>query len=105
MASVGWGGKALEGAIAVQKSFEEGKASGGSPNGVPLQVRIGLNAGEPVAEDGDLFGTAVNMAARIADQAQGGEILASNVVRELMAGKGVGFSDRGGEVSRRRQQL
>ena len=67
---------------------------------MPLQVRIGLNAGEPVAEDGDLFGTAVNLAARIADQAQGGEILASNVVRELTAGKGFGYSDRGEQVLR-----
>jgi len=63
-------------------------------------VRIGLNAGEPIAEDdpggrGDLFGTAVNLAARIAAQAEGGEILASNVVRELVAGKVFLFADRG----------
>ena len=66
----------------------------------PLQVRIGLNAGEPIAEDdpggrGDLFGTAVNMAARVAAKAAGGEILTSNVVRELVAGKGFLFNDRG----------
>ncbi|TMG00369.1 MAG: adenylate/guanylate cyclase domain-containing protein [Chloroflexi bacterium] len=100
MASFGSARKALECAIAVQKAFAEGGGAGGSANGVPLQVRIGLNAGEPVAEDGDLFGTAVNVAARIADQAQGGEILASNVVRELTAGKGFGFSDRGEQVLR-----
>jgi class 3 adenylate cyclase len=100
MASFGSARKALECAIAVQKSFAESDAADGSANGVPLQVRIGLNAGEPVAEDGDLFGTAVNVAARIADQAQGGEILASNVVRELTAGKGFGFSDRGEQVLR-----
>jgi len=100
MASFGSARKALECAIAVQKSFAESDAAGGSANGAPLQVRIGLNAGEPVAEDGDLFGTAVNVAARIADQAQGGEILASNVVRELTAGKGFGFSDRGEQVLR-----
>ena len=58
-------------------------------------MRIGLNAGEPVAEEGDLFGTAVNLAARIAAQAEGGEILASDVVRQLVAGKGLLFSDRG----------
>ncbi|MCH8816025.1 MAG: hypothetical protein IH957_13230, partial [Chloroflexi bacterium] len=44
---------------------------------------------------GDLFGTAVNMAARIAARADGGEILASNVVRELVAGKEFLFADRG----------
>ncbi len=58
-------------------------------------VSIGLNAGEPIAEDEDLFGTAVNLAARIAAQAQGGEILAANVVRELTAGKDFLYADRG----------
>ena len=52
-------------------------------------------AGEPVAEDEDLFGTAVQLARRICDEAQAGEILASNVVRELSAGKGFLFADRG----------
>lgn len=37
----------------------------------------------------------MNLAARIAAQASGGEILASNVVRELVAGRGFLFSDRG----------
>ena len=58
-------------------------------------MRIGLNAGEPIAEEADLFGTAVNLAARIAAEAAGGEILASDVVRQLVAGKGFLFSDRG----------
>jgi len=61
---------------------------------------IGLNAGEPIAEDdpggrGDLFGTAVNMAARIAAKADGGEILVADVVRQLVAGKKFLFNDRG----------
>jgi len=56
---------------------------------------MGLNAGEPVAEDEDLFGTAVQVAARICAQAQPGQILVSNVVRELAAGKGFAFSDQG----------
>jgi adenylate cyclase len=60
-----------------------------------VKVRIGLNAGEPIAEEADLFGTSVILAARIAAQAQGGEILASNVVRELVAGRGFLFADRG----------
>ena len=67
---------------------------------MPLSIYIGLNAGEPVAEDGpdgraDLFGTAVQLASRICDKAGPGEILVSNVVRELAAGKGFLFSDRG----------
>lgn len=58
-------------------------------------MRVGLNAGEPIAEDEDLFGTAVNRAARIAAMAQGGEILVANVVRELAEGKDFLFGDRG----------
>jgi len=66
----------------------------------PIRVRIGLNAGEPIAEDdpdgrSDLFGTAVIVASRIAAQAYGGEILVSDVVRQLVAGKGFLFNDRG----------
>ncbi len=88
--------KALECAIAMQRAFAERSESAAEP----IKVRIGLNAGEPIAEDdpdgrSDLFGTAVNMAARIASKAEGGEILASNVVRELVAGKEFLFSDRG----------
>ena len=58
-------------------------------------VRVGLNAGEPIAEDDDLFGTAVNRAARITATAKGGEILVANVVRELAEGKDILFADRG----------
>jgi class 3 adenylate cyclase len=83
--------KALECAIAMQYAFAEHNES----TDEPISVRIGLNAGEPIEEDQDLFGTAVNMAARIAAEAAGGEILASNVVRELVAGKKFTFNDRG----------
>jgi class 3 adenylate cyclase len=82
---------AIECAIAMQRSFAEHNASAD----VPIKVRIGLNAGEPIAEDEDLFGTAVNMAARICAKAEGGQILAPVVVRELVAGKGFLLSDVG----------
>ncbi|HEY5625256.1 MAG TPA: adenylate/guanylate cyclase domain-containing protein [Dehalococcoidia bacterium] len=96
MASFSSATRALECAIAMQQAFAEHSESADEP----IKVRIGLNAGEPIAEDdpggrGDLFGTAVNMAARIAAKAEGGEILASNVVRELVAGKEFLFNDRG----------
>ncbi len=48
-----------------------------------------------MAEEEDLFGTAVQLASRICDRAGSGEILASDVVRQLAAGKGFLFSDRG----------
>jgi len=60
-----------------------------------LRVRIGLNAGEPIADRELLFGAAVNLAARICARARGGQILVADVVRHLAAGKGVNFVDRG----------
>ncbi len=56
---------------------------------------VGLNAGEPIAEDDDLFGTSVDLAKRICDQCQPGAILVSDMVRQLAAGKEFLFSDRG----------
>jgi adenylate cyclase len=61
----------------------------------PIAVKIGLNAGEPLAEDGDIFGTAVQMARRLCDSAGPGQIVASDVVRQLAAGKGIEFRDLG----------
>jgi class 3 adenylate cyclase len=88
MASFPTASGAIEAAIAIQRGVHrEGNAS--------LRVRIGLNAGEPVVEERDLFGTAVQLARRICDSADPGQILASNVVRELSAGKGFLFADRG----------
>jgi len=91
MASFSSATGALECAIAMQRAF----AAHSEAAEEPIRMRIGLNAGEPIAEEKDLFGTAVNMAARIAAKAEGGEILASDVVRQLVAGKGFLFSDRG----------
>ncbi len=91
MASFSSATRALECAIAMQRAF----AAHNEVAEEPIRVRIGLNAGEPIAEEEDLFGTAVILAARIAAKAEGGEILASDVVRQLVAGKGFLFSDRG----------
>jgi class 3 adenylate cyclase/pimeloyl-ACP methyl ester carboxylesterase len=87
---------ALECAIAMQRAFAQHNETAEEP----ILVRVGLNAGEPIAEDdpdgrADLFGTTVNLAARIAGEAEGGEVLASDVVRQLVAGKQFLFVDRG----------
>ncbi len=88
--------KALESAIAMQRAFAAHNESAQEP----ILVRVGLNAGEPIAEEdpdgrSDLYGTAVNLAARICGHAEAGQILASNVVQELAAGKGFVFTDQG----------
>jgi class 3 adenylate cyclase/pimeloyl-ACP methyl ester carboxylesterase len=91
MASFSSATRALECAIAMQRAFAQHNETAEEP----IRVRIGLNAGEPIAEEEDLFGTAVQLAARICAQAEPGQILAPIVVRELAAGKGFLFSDRG----------
>jgi len=55
----------------------------------PLQVRIGIHTGDAHHEAADLYGTTVHYAARVASQARGGEVLVSNVVRELLSGSGI----------------
>jgi len=62
---------------------------------LPLHLKIGINAGEPIQEDNDLFGTTVQMSARIVDKAQADEIFASEIVRGIATGKGHQFLDRG----------
>jgi class 3 adenylate cyclase len=87
---------ALDCAQDIQRRF----AQPVSALGEKLGVRVGVNAGEPIAEDGDLFGAAVITAARIAGLANGCEILVANVVRELVAGKGYLFADEGNHALR-----
>jgi class 3 adenylate cyclase len=76
---------AVQAALAIQRELAGGE----------VRVRVGLNAGEPIAEDDDLFGTAVQLAARIVDRAEPGQVLVSNVVRELCAGKTFEFTSIG----------
>jgi len=96
MASFGSATRALECAITIQKAF----AARNQTSDEPLKVRVGLSAGEPIAEDDDLFGSSVILASRIAAQAKGGEIVLANVVRELAAGKSFMFSERGEVILR-----
>jgi class 3 adenylate cyclase len=67
-------------------------------DGAALRVRIGAAAGEPVEDHQDLFGSTVQLAARLCAHAQPEQSLVSNVVAELCIGKGLKFEDLG-EVS------
>ncbi len=96
MASFSSATRALECAIAMQRAFAAHNESAEEP----ILVRVGLNAGEPVAEEKDLFGTAVQLAARICGHADPGQILVPIVVRELVAGKKFLFADLGETVLR-----
>ena len=94
MASFGSVTKAVECAVALQRAFAERERRSRS------NVRVGLNAGEPIEEDGDLFGATVILASRIAAKAEGGEILVADTVRGLCSGKGFLFADRGEFVAK-----
>lgn len=60
-----------------------------------LQVRAGLHTGECEVIDGKVGGIAVHIGARVAAQARPGEVLVSSTVRDLVAGSGIVFQDRG----------
>ena len=62
---------------------------------VPLKVRIGAAAGEPVEQHDDLFGCTVQLAARLCSHASAEQILVSNAIAELCLGKGFSFQDIG----------
>ena len=49
-----------------------------------LELRVGIDAGEPINENGDLFGTPVVVARRLCDAATGGQVLVSDLVRMLL---------------------
>ncbi len=78
--------RAVECAVAVQRASAE----------APLAVRMGLNVGEVTLTQDDVFGSAVNAAARISAKAAGGQIFVSDLMRQLMgAGVGLPLRDRG----------
>ena len=66
---------------AVRCSVALQHATSGAPDG--LAMRIGIDAGEPLEEAGDLYGTSVIVASRLCDAAGPGEILATEVVRQI----------------------
>jgi pimeloyl-ACP methyl ester carboxylesterase len=60
-----------------------------------LEVRAGLHTGECEVMDGKVAGVAVSIGARVAAQAGPGEVLVSQTVKDLVAGSGIEFADRG----------
>jgi len=60
-----------------------------------LEVRAGLHTGECEIRDNKVSGIAVNIAARVMSHAGPGEVLVSSTVKDLVAGSGIAFDDRG----------
>jgi class 3 adenylate cyclase len=83
---------AVECAIDIQKAFA---AYNQEHAEAPLYLRIGLSAGEPIEEHGDLFGKAVQLAARLCAHAEPAQILIDQVVLDQWSGKQLPFADLG----------
>ena len=81
MVSFGSTRHAVECALDIQKATDDYSKTNPQRK---LRIRIGINTGEVVEEAGDIFGAAVNMAARVAGKAKGGQVLVSEVVRQLV---------------------
>jgi class 3 adenylate cyclase len=77
--------QAVRCSVAIQRSLRR------RPNGI--RVRIGIHMGKSVRRGDDLFGRNVAMAARVAAQADGGEILVSEVVRDAVDDEDITFDD------------
>ncbi len=93
MVAFGSARKAIECAVGIQRCFEKHNLAG--PDHL-IKVRIGLNTGEVLRESGTLYGTSVNAAARISAKAKGGQILISQVTKDLTTGvRDFAFLDRG----------
>lgn len=60
-----------------------------------LEIRAGIHAGEIELRGDDVGGIAVHVAARVMGQADGGEVVVSRTIKDLTAGSGLQFRDRG----------
>src|SRR4051794_32252809 len=81
---------------AIESAVDMQRAVAAAEIDEPLQVRIGLHAGEPIAADDDFYGRAVVVASRLCDSATGGEVRASRIVRDLVGERpGLTFRDLG----------
>ncbi len=85
---------AVEAAIATQQAMAEYNSA--RPGHEPVNLRIGINLGEIVVEDGDIFGDGVNVAARLEAKAPRGGVLVSDSVHAQVRGKiDAEFADAG----------
>jgi adenylate cyclase len=78
-------------AVACARAIQCEIGSAFADDSPPIRVRIGVHTGDALHEADHFFGTTVHYAARVASQALGGEVLVSNLVRDLVDGPGIDF--------------
>ena len=77
------------------RAIQCGQALAATARSLGLEVRIGLHTGEVELMGSDVSGIAVHIAARVGALADAGEVLVSSTVKDLVAGSGIPFADRG----------
>jgi class 3 adenylate cyclase len=77
------------------RAIRSARAAVDAVRGVGLDIRAGVHTGECEVIGEKLAGIAVHIGARVAGQARPGEVLVSSTVRDLVAGSGLDFEDRG----------
>ena len=82
MLTFGGARRALRAMIDVQQELTSSEVADA------VRIRVGVHTGEVIAEDGDIFGKHVMIAARVGGVATGGEILVSSLVREIASARG-----------------
>jgi len=80
-------------AVACAQMIQRDMSTAFRDDSPPIRIRIGVHTGDAIQEADRFFGTTVHYAARVASQALGGEVLVSNLVRELVANSGVQFTE------------
>jgi class 3 adenylate cyclase/tetratricopeptide (TPR) repeat protein len=97
---------AIECTVAIQKAIRRAFATHNQEHSdIPMRVRSGLHAGEIIAKRGQWFGIAINAARRICDHAQPDQILVSDVIRQLVAGSEISFTNCGDFLLKGLQEL
>jgi class 3 adenylate cyclase len=78
-----------------RRAIECARAAGDAIRSIGLEIRAGIHTGEVELSGGEVQGIAVHIGARIAALAGAGEVFVSSTVRDLVAGSGIEFDDRG----------
>jgi class 3 adenylate cyclase len=78
-----------------RRAIECARAAGETIRSIGLEIRAGVHTGEVELSGGDIQGIAVHIGARIAGLAGAGEVFVSSTVKDLVAGSGIEFHDRG----------
>ena len=83
---------AVEAGVAMQKAVQQHNQSG---HHIQFEIRIGINAGEPIRAENDLFGSTVQMAARVCAKADSYQVYVSDAVKSNASAKSANFASAG----------